>query len=515
MLKRRDFLHLAGGAVASLALPGCAASPPLRKEVFPEFGDPARPYLGLATSLKEEHDYEARVEGSLPEELFGTLYRIGPGLFDRGGLRKRSLLDGDGMVQAFRFHARGVHYRNRFVRTAKFSEEEAAGRFIYPSWSTLAPGGFLANFLGAGRFRSQAGVTVYLFLDRLYAFDESALPHEIDPATLETIGETRLGLPDGFTTYAAHSKMDPKTGEWLHFGIAHGMKTQLHITVFARDGKLRMHREITLPRFVYMHDWFVSDRHLIFNLHPVEVAYWGVLIGRRSLADSLRWRPEHGNLIMVVERDGERAPFYLEAQPRFMWHSINAFEKGEEIIADFIGYRTPDHFIGADPLTSSIMTGRQGAHATSGEVCRYLIDPGERTIREEVFPGSGYEWPRVNEVHRCHAYRFGYMAKSRPGDFFWTLICRIDLEKGDAESYDFGPGCFCSEPVFIPLPAISYLPDDRDEAGWLMTEVYDSTSRKSFLAILRADRLGDGPVASVHLSHHVPFSYHGWWSVSE
>src|ERR1700674_6097195 len=110
MLTRRDFLQIAGGAAASLALPGGTVSPPLRKEVFPDFGDPARPYLGLSTSLREEHDYETRVEGRLPEDLRGTLYRIGPGLFDRDGLRKRSLLDGDGMVQAFRFHAAGAHY---------------------------------------------------------------------------------------------------------------------------------------------------------------------------------------------------------------------------------------------------------------------------------------------------------------------------------------------------------------------------------------------------------------------
>src|SRR6266516_4022656 len=166
MLNRRQFLWLAGGTAASLAMPGCTVSPPLKKETFPDFGDQAHPDLGLATSLREEHAYRAEVEGKLPVELRGTLYRNGPGLFDRGGLRKRNLLDGDGMVQAFRFDDGGVHYRNRFVRTAKF-------------W-------------GAGRIKSQAGVTVYLWRDRLYAFDEMGLPWELDPATLDTVGESTL-----------------------------------------------------------------------------------------------------------------------------------------------------------------------------------------------------------------------------------------------------------------------------------------------------------------------------------
>lgn len=511
MLSRRQFLRLAGGASAFLALPGCASSPPLRKEVFPDFGDPARPYLGLATSLREEYSYEARVEGKVPAVLHGTLYRNGPGLFDRGGLRKRSLLDGDGMVQAFRFHERGVHYRNRFVRTDKFVAEEASGSFVYPSWSTQAPGGFRANFLGAGRIKNQAGVTVYLWRGRLYAFDEMGLPYELDPETLVTIGQSRLGLPAELTIYAAHSKMDPLTGEWLHFGILYGFKPELHITVFAPDGRLKMHRAIALPRYVYMHDWFVSDRHMIFILHPAEIALWGFLLGRRSMADSLRWRPEHGNLIMVVDREGDAAPLVMETTACFMWHSINAHEKDGKIIADFIGYRNPDHFIGVDPVVSAVMSGRKGEPASPGEVRSYLIDPAARTIVEEILGQGNCEWPRVNELHRCHNYRFAYIARTRPGDFFWTSVSRIDMMTGRTGNYDFGEVAYCGEPVFIPVPGFRYM-GDAEEPGWIVTEVYDGHTKKSFLAVLRADRISDGPVAIVHLRHHVPFSYHGWWS---
>lgn len=512
MLSRRQFLRLAGGAATTLALPGCAASPPLRKDLFPEFGDPARPYLGMATTLREEHDYEARVEGVMPPELRGTLYRNGPGLFDRGGLRKRNLLDGDGMVQSFLIHDKGVRYRNRFVRTAKFVEEEAAGRFIYPSWSTQAPGGFFANFWAGGRIKNQAGVTVYRWRNCLYAFDEVGLPYELDPETLATVGESSLGLSREFTIYAAHSKMDPQTGEWLHFGIHYGPSPLLHVTIFAPDGALRMHRAIPLPRFVYMHDWLVSDRHLIFNLHPAEIEFWGFQLGLRSMAESLRWRPEKGNLVMVVDREGDKAPLLLETPACFMWHSLNACEQGGEIIADFVGYRNPDHFIGKDPVVSAVMAGRTGEHAYPGELRRYLINPAARTIRQEMLDRGSYEWPRVNELHRCHGYRFGYLAKTAPGEFFWRLLCRVDMRTGRTASYNFGPGLYCTEPVFVPLPGFSYRPDAAEEPGWILSEVYDSRTRTSFLAVLRADRLSDGPVANVRLRHHVPFSYHGWWS---
>ena len=512
MLSRRQLLLLGGEAAASLALSGCAASPPLEKDVFADFGDPARPYLGLATSLREEHSYRARVEGTLPVQLRGTLYRNGPGLFDRGGLRKRNLLDGDGMVQSFVFSDAGVHYRNRFVRTEKYRAEQAAGRFIYQSWSTQAPGGFWANFMGGGGITGQAGITVFPWRGRLYAFDECALPYELDPATLETFGISRLGLPEGMTIYAAHPKMDPATGEWLHFGVLSGPSPKLHITVFKRDGALKLHRSLPMPRNVYMHDWFVCGRHLVLTLHPVEIAYLSVFFGRRSLAESLSWKPERGNVVMVLDREGDRPPLMLESAARYMWHSFNAYNRGAGIVADFIGYDNPDHFVGRDPVASAVMTGRKGEYAFPGAVRRYLIDPAARTIGEELLDAGGYEWPRVNELHRCCDYRFGYMVKTRPGDFFWTVLCRIDMRTGRIENYDFGAGRYLSEPVFVPLPGRLYRPDDRVEPGYLLTEVYDSASRRSYLAVLRAEQISSGPVAVVHLNHHVPFSYHGWWS---
>ncbi|RQW76904.1 MAG: dioxygenase, partial [Geobacter sp.] len=356
-MSRRRFLRVAGQAAASLVLPGCAASPPFKKEMFPEFGDSERPYLGLATSLREEHDYEARVEGEVPAGLRGTFYRNGPALFDRGEIRKRALFDGDGMVQAFLFHDGGVRYRNRFVRTAKFVEEEESGKFLFPSWSTQAPGGFPANFWGAGRVKCQAGVTVYLRNGRLYAFDDTGFPYQLDPDSLATIGESRLGLPEGFTTYAAHSKVDRHTGEWLHFGVRYGPKPMLHFTSFERSGTLKLHRAFPLPRYVYMHDWIVSDHHFIISLHPAVIHFWQFLLGFRSLAESLSWEPGQGNLIMLVEREGDAEPIFLNTPACYMWHSLNACERRGEIHADFIGYVNPDHFIGRDTVVSAVMAG--------------------------------------------------------------------------------------------------------------------------------------------------------------
>jgi len=512
MLTRRTFLQLTGGTCSSLLLGGCVASSlPLRSADFPPLSEPHQPFAGLAVSLPEEHDYQAAVEGKIPRELRGTLYRNGPGLFDRGGLRKRALFDGDGMVQAFRIHDQGVRYQNRFVRTRKYLDESAAGRFIYPSWSTQAPGGFWANFWAADNVLSQAGVTVMLFNGRLYAFDEGSLPYALDPATLETAGVSNLGLPQGTAVFSAHSKLDPLTGEWLLFGLEFGPTFWLHVTILDRQGGLRLHRRIEMPRNVFIHDFIATDRHLIFVLHPAEIGFLSFLLGRQSIVDSMSWRPAEGNLVLVLEREGTAEPVRLTTEACFMWHSLNAHESSGELVADFVGYANPDHLIGADPPVIAVMTGRRGINKYPGELRRYLIDLRSKTIRQEILDRSNYEWPRINERHRGYRYRYGYLAKCRPGEFFWSIVTRVDMQGGKVESYGFGPGIYCSEAVFVPLPAYHYLPDSLEEPGWLLTECYNDRTKRGFLAILRAERLADGPVALVHLSHHVPFSFHGFW----
>src|SRR5258705_5036439 len=71
---------------------------------------PAGPLTGAldwTSSLRDlprEHGFEAlRLEGELPAELTGTLYRTGPALFSSHGDRYQHWFDGDGAVSAVRF----------------------------------------------------------------------------------------------------------------------------------------------------------------------------------------------------------------------------------------------------------------------------------------------------------------------------------------------------------------------------------------------------------------------------
>ncbi len=511
MLTRREFFALTGASVGSVMMSGCSAhNLPLHTGYFQEHDYQQFPALGLATSVTDEYSYETNITGTIPRELNGTLYRNGPGLFERSGYRKRCILDGDGMIQAFRIVEGRVHFQNKFVRTKKYVHESRVGKFVYATWSTQAPGGVLDNFLG-GKVESQSGVTAIVRNKKLYAFDEYRTPYELDPNTLETKGPADFGLPRKSAVYFAHSKIDPKTGEWFLFGLEYGVSVVLHITILNKSGRLIRHQTCKLPRKTYMHDFFVSDRHIIFNLPSIDINFFDYLSGQKSFLGAMSWKPEIGNIIFVFDRRGEKIPLQLETEACWAWHTLNAYEKSGEIIADFVGYQNPDHIFGQDPALFAIMSGRKGQYRYPGEIRRYVINTAAKTIRFEILDGGSYDFPVINLDHMCHRYRFGYFTKKQNREVFFTRIARVDMKTLYSESYDFGQTIFCSEPVFVPKPGYNYSAETDAEPGWLLTEVYDSGKRKTLLAIFEAEHISDGPIAQAYLNHVLPLGFHGYW----
>lgn len=457
----------------------------------------------LGISEQGGRDEAPAIEGEIPRELRGSLYRNGPGLFERGGLRKPHLLDGDGLVQRLSFEDGAVHYQNAFVRTAKFIAEEKAGTFRFATWSMRRPGGVLAN-LGGGSIHSQAGVTVYPFKNTLYALDEISPAYGVDPRTLETIGEQALGDPAREFMIKAHTKFDPLTGEWLLFGISHGRSMKLHAIIHGADGALRAHQVISSPRQIYIHDFFATRDHLIFILHPMWFSPWRFLSGQASVIESLSWKPADGNEVLVVPRAGG-TPQSFEAPAAFMWHALNAYGDGDEIIADFVGYDTPDHFAPHNALFYRVMQGEMGEAKTPGTLRRYRINLAAHSLREEILDSGSHEFPMIDPRAAMQKHDVAYLTAGTANYGVNTGVKRVDYLSGKTQFFDFGPDVVAGEPVFAAQPGAV-----RDQ-GWLIVQCLDGRSERAFFALFDAARVDTGPIARIHLPHHLPISFHGWW----
>jgi len=119
------------------------------------------------------------------------------------------------MTHSFRIGRKRVAYRNRWVRTAQWRLERAAGRALFatsgdPTESDPSVAGMRTDGAANTNLVSHGG--------RMLALEEGHGPIEIDAATLETIGAWDFAgaLPRNMT---AHPKIDPATGEMWSFAI--------------------------------------------------------------------------------------------------------------------------------------------------------------------------------------------------------------------------------------------------------------------------------------------------------
>ena len=103
-------------------------------------------------------------------------------------------------------------------------------------------------------------------------------------------------------------------------------------------------------------------------------------------------------------------------------------------------------------------------------------------------------------------YQSLYMgvAQVENGNAPLQAILKIDLESGARQLWSAAPRGFVGEPVFVPRPHAS-----REDDGWLLTLVYDATHHRSDLVILDSLDMNQGPIARLHLKHHIPYGLHG------
>ena len=118
------------------------------------------------------------------------------------------------------------------------------------------------------------------------------------------------------------------------------------------------------------------------------------------------------------------------------------------------------------------------------------------------------EFPRHNPQVGLQRHRYGYTSEvKRPDQVnIHGAIIKIDTETGSTETHEFGHGRGGAEPVFVPK-----VDGTTEDAGWILTVVYDATTDQSELCILDAEDISGPAVATIRLPQRVPFGFHGNW----
>jgi all-trans-8'-apo-beta-carotenal 15,15'-oxygenase len=452
-------------------------------------------------TMEGEHDYVVdEIDGHLPEGLTGTLYRNGPGKNEVGGKPYAHLFDGDGLLSQFAFDGSRLHYRNRFVRTTHYLAERAADKPVMRNYGQQRPGGPLAN-----AFRMPANVantSVQYHSGKLLALYEGGNPWELDPDSLETLGEYDYdGALGKSFTYSAHPTWDPATRELYNFGIQYGPRTKLRTYRIDTRGKLHHLHAINLPFPTINHDCALTSKYMVFVIDPVVLRVPRFLLGFASLDKSLRFDRSKATQVILAPRDGGK-PRIAECEPFFHYHINNAFDDGDDVVLDLVRYPDYDNIhrgfrdaqaFGFDDLTTSLG--------------RMRVSSSDEVTIEDLYP-HGCEFPQHDWRVTSRSHRYTYMAgqadrRPEPGAPFNGII-KIDQERDITTVHALGAGQVAGEPIFVPRTA-----ESAEDDGWLLSLVYSAAEHRSRLVVLDARDVESEPVAVAHLRHHVPLGFHG------
>ncbi|MEO6195789.1 MAG: carotenoid oxygenase family protein [Thermoanaerobaculia bacterium] len=440
-----------------------------------------------------------RVEGELPAFLRGTYFLNGPARFERGDVRYRHWLDGDGMVCALRFGAGGPRLTARFARGAKLADEEAAGRALYRSFGTAFPGDRLVRGIA---LESPLNVSIYPYGERLLAFGEQGIPCELDPVTLETRAPfTFGGSLNALSPFAAHPKIDPETGELFNFGVSFSA-TQPCVNLYRFDpeGKLAYRRRLPLDVPCSLHDFCLSGRHAIFYVSPY-VLDMTVLAGGGTLLDALRWEPERGSRLVIARREDGEPVASLPLGSRYVLHGINAFEDGERLVVDVLELDRPvyDQY-GVPDLFADVAPGRP---------VRLVVDlPAGGTLleRREIAYDRAPDFPAIDPALAGRAYEdfwmLGISKRALPGRKTFDELVHASWAHPDrVEVWQAPPGHYLGgEPAFAPDPS--------GGGGAVICQRFDAERGESAFLIFDAFDVERGPVAVLPLEQPLHLGFH-------
>lgn len=464
-------------------------------------------------SQPEEMEYWIDdIEGEIPVELSGTLYRNGPGLLNVHGTPLRHPFDGDGMISAFTFKDGRCFFRNRFVKTKEYLEEQKAGKMLYRGvFGSQKPGGWLANLFDL-RLKNIANTNVIYWGGKLLALWEAAKPYSLKPDTLETIELDSLNgiLAEGdiFSAHPridAHSPFNDGKPSLVNFGIKQqGIKSTITIYELDQEGNLIQKYSHETPGFSFIHDFVITPNYCIFFQNPTTYNPFPYLFGFRGAGECVNFEDNKPTKIILIPRHAPHdRVITLETEAGFIFHHANAFETGNnKIIIDSICYAQLSQI---DPNISYKEVDFD--KLAPGQLWRFKLDLNSNQVTKELINQRCVEFPYIHPDNVGRDYRYLFIGavhhptKNAP----LQALLKLDLQTGEEQIYSFAPKGFAGEPVFIPKEN-----GTSEDDGWILDLVYTASSHRSKLVIFDGKDISQ-PIATLHLKKHIPYGLHGSW----
>ena len=441
--------------------------------------------------------FDCEVEGALPEGLRGSFYRLQcdfaypppPNEWATG-------FNGDGHISRFWFEGGRAHYRGRYVRTERLMAERAAGRRLFGVYRNR-----LTDLPEArGLNRSAANTNLVWHAGRMLALKEDALPYEVDPLTLETLGPYDYGGALGGETFSAHPKLDAQSGRMLAYGYQARGDLSDDVVFYDIDPDGRVARELWLkaPYPGIMHDIAVTERHVLLPVVPMTTSRERLEAGEPMWA----WDDTLPTMVGVFPRDGDAGDVrWFQGPARLTLHFLNAVSDGDVVRMEL-------------PVSD-------GPGAPS-QIRRWSFDLGSRDDRfgEELLASSSSPLARIDDRYIGHPYRVafaGHRDAERPmrtdlmgraAGFAANSWQRVEVDTGRVRTFFAGDAVGLQECCFVPRR-----PDAPEGDGFILGVASNYERQASDLII--ADVQTMDHVATVRLPFRLRSGTHGIWVGAE
>lgn len=455
------------------------------------------------------------VEGEIPRDLDGVYLRNTENPL-HPALKTYHPFDGDGMLHIVGFRDGQSFYRNRFVRTDAFFEENREGGPLWPGIGepvdlALRDYGWGARTLMKDASSTDVVVHRGVALTSHYQCGDL---YRTDPCTGDALGKEdwRGDFPRDWGV-SAHPKVDERTGELLHFSYSKDAP-YLRYGVISDTGQLTHRVDVPLPGPRLPHDMAFTENYAILNDFPM---FWDPALLEHNVHLPGFHRDMPSRFAVIPRRGNTTQIRWFEADPTYVLHFPNAYEDGDDIVLDgfFQGEPEPaDDGIG-DKWRRRFRFLAIDRMQTRLHRWRFNLVTGE--VREEQLSDTVTEFGMINSAYAGRSYRYTYAATAKPGWFLFDGLVRHDLKYGNEQRFSFGDGVFGSESAMAPRSHAAARAAQRagsiaEDDGYLVTLTTDMAADASYCLVFDASQIEAGPVCKLALPERISSGTHSTWA---
>jgi carotenoid cleavage dioxygenase len=272
-----------------------------------------------------------------------------------------------------------------------------------------------------------------------------------------------------------------------------------------KQGKKVWGAEIKVPYVGLVHDFAVTENHIVLFIVPLAIDYEQMKRGGIHWS----WDKDKKTYFGVLRRLGDGKDLkWIEGPARSGTHTMGAFEdKGKIYLDTELTAGNPFPFMpNKDGSPPDFAASTSYIHRLSANLNGRNKGYGVEKLYPLIAP-----LPRQDDRYNTMPYRYGYMGCPDPNQsdrrLAGSCYARVDNQTRTFKLWNAGNKVSLAEPVFAPKSV-----NAREGEGYLMGVVYHLDQRlRSDLVILDAERVEEGPIATVKLPVQASPQVHGWW----